>query len=397
LSLFSSLLFLNSCTEEIPLLPEEEVVEELTPDQLEMKVKLDDAAKLLSQFVNEPEIHKEISQLSYLNNEFNKLSFKNLMDSDIQTKNGKDFNFSNLKNELTKSFSIGKDGGEIDDLLEYLISNNCYIYVPYSQDWYPENQHSYTVAAHPIDNDDEGVGYRNNNNGKNSNYQQVMVDELYAEDSPVVIIMPSDPDLGGGGNNSNPNPVFGTFGSGTNSMHTVYIGYVRLADYCGGIFEGDIELRIKRIQPYWNSVTNSAEATEPVELHINYPREYAKAAVNDWNVYCNGGWLKVNSTWDTNWSTNEDQQGIIAYDYDWNASIKKTSVALTYKGVGFTVSFDRDTKYEGDFLGKNNEWWRDWFYATNQNPTPFDEVKYGYTVRSLGSLKFTTPTYTLYY
>lgn len=134
-----------------------------------------------------------------------------------------------------------------------------------------------------------------------------------------------------------------------------------------------------------------------IRMHINYPREYAKAAVNNWNVYCNGGWLKVNSTWDTNWSTNEDQQGIIAYYYDWNASIKKTSVALTYKGVGFTVSFDRDTKYEGDFLGKNNEWWRDWFYATNQNPTPFDEVKYGYTVRSLGSLKFTTPTYTLYY
>jgi hypothetical protein len=279
-----------------------------------------------------------------------------------------------------------------------LQENDCYLYLPYPFEWYEENT-PITVAGHPIDNDDENIGYVILNK---NNLNEVTVNEDYANENLVILILPdegreTEPGYGGGTTNNNNDPMFGTFGTGPNSINTAYIGWVRLADYCGGIFEGDIELRIKRIQPNWDPVALSPYATEPVELHINYPRDYAKAAVNNWTQYCNGGWLKVNATWDTNWSAEEFQQGIIAYDYDWDASIRKTSISLTYKGVGFTVSFERESKYEGDFLGKNNEWFRDWFYQTNLNPTPFDEVYKGWTVRCFGSLKFTTPHYTLYY
>lgn len=156
-------------------------------------------------------------------------------------------------------------------------------------------------------------------------------------------------------------------------------------------------MRIARVEPYFNTSTNSVEVNIPVELYINYPRKYAKAAVKGWNKYKNGGWKKVNATWDTNWSEEKDRQGILAYDYDWDASVKKVTIGVTYKGIGLNVSLERDIKYEGDFLGKNDQWWRSWFYVTQETPTPYDEVKYGCTVRSLGSLKFTTPTYTIYY
>ena len=99
-----------------------------------MKANLDNAAQLLAGIINDADVHKEVSQLSYLNNEYNKLSFKNLLQEDVKTSKGSVLKFSNLKNKLLNKCSASKGSNESNDLLEYLIANNCYLYVPYSLD-----------------------------------------------------------------------------------------------------------------------------------------------------------------------------------------------------------------------------------------------------------------------
>ncbi len=384
--LFLCVIFSNCTKEDLPKLKENSP--SLSEAQSILKENLKNASSLLVEIVNEKEIYNELKTFRSIGSTLinNKIYFREI------TRKGTKFPLLQKK-----IYDIASKYNNIDSLLTYLQEKDCYLYLPYPFEWYEENT-PITVAGHPIDNDIEGVGFKFDSE---KIINEVTVNESYANNNLVILIMPEEEreietEYGNGTSNSN-DPQFGTFGSGPNSIHTVYIGWVRLADYCGGIFEGDIELRIKRIQPNWDATVQTPYATEPVELHINYPKEYAKAAINNWTQYKNGGWYKVNSTWDTNWSEEEFQQGIIAYDYDWDTSIKKTSVSLTYKGVGFTVSFERDSKYEGDFLGKNNEWYRNWFYLTNLNPTPHDGTYKGWTIRSFGSLKFTTPHYTLYY
>lgn len=234
-----------------------------------------------------------------------------------------------------------------------------------------------------------------------------MVNEDFADSNPVMLVMPEMPvdedgfgdDNGGGTGGSYSEPVYGEYGSGLNTLYTVYIGYVRLADYCGGIFESyrGVELRISRVEPYFNVNTNSVEASDPVFLSVNIPRKYIKAAKENWTQYCNGGWYPVNAVFDTDWKVNEDRQGIYAYDYDWDAKLQNIKIGVNFKDVGFNVSIEKNYQYKGDLIGKNDQWWRTWFFATNTNPTPSDKMYKGWTVRSFGSLKFTTPTYVLHY
>lgn len=391
LLLISFIIFTVSCKKD-EIQPIKENKPELSSEQTLLKSNLDKAAKIIVQIINNKDVNYELKNSFISKNDINSISFKNLIENNGK---GSKINLPTLSKQIRDKISSSKDG---EDLIKYLINNGCKIYIPYPLDWY-SSEKNITIVGHPIDNDIQGMGYII---GDSKLINEVTVDEQYADANPVAIIMPEDPtDPTDPGNDpttpTTTDPVFGTFGSGSNSIHTVYIGYVWLDDYCGGLFEGDIELRIKRIEPYFNTNTNSVEASDPVHLHINYPRDYAKAAYNGWTQYKNGGWKKVNATWDTNWNEEKDRQGILAYDHDWDASVKKVTIGVTYKGIGLNVSLERDIKYEGDFLGKNDQWWRNWFYVTQQTPTPYDEVKYDCTVRSLGSLKFTTPTYTLYY
>lgn len=363
----------------------------LTAKQKILKTNLNKAALILAQVVNTNEVKEELAKVFFSKTDVRSIKFKELIDKDSKTSKHQLPLFSKKVNEL---FTSTKDN---EDLVNYLCQNGCKVYVPYPLDWYTTDK-TITVAGHPIENDVEGIGYVCTDS---KTIQDVMVNEDYADANPVMLIMPEEPgdDAGGGesGGGTAPDPDFGEFGTGPNSIHTVYIGYVWLNDYCGGLFEGDIELRISRLEPYFNTTTNSVEVGTPTELSIKYPKEYVKAIKKGYTIHCNGGWLKVNAIFDTDWKTEEERQGIFAYDYDWDASLKKISIGVTYKGVGLNISLEKECPYKGDFLGKNDQWWRTWFYASQLIPSPYDEVKYGCIVRSLGSLKFTTPTYTLHY
>jgi hypothetical protein len=395
-------LFLFSCQKEDISRNEKRIEKRnLTNDEVILKNNLDNAAKILAEIVSDRTVQRELRNFSTDKNDQFRIPFNELLKAvssqmakgDIAKPSSKLIAF---REKFTQRLSI--QGAE-QTLVQYLDDNNCSIYIPYPIEWYSEDT-QLTVSAHPIDNDIEGVGYISD--GTN-NLNIVSVDEDYADRYPVMLVMPPDPEDpgsggGGGGGSSTPSdPPFGVGGSGPNKLEIVYINYVWCRDYCGGLFEGPVNLRIKRIEPVFDPSTQTVTVADPVEISISYPRSYVKAARKGWTQHSNGGWLKVNATWDTNWAESKDRQGILAYDYDWDASVRKMSVGVSYKGVGVNVSLERDIEYKGDFLGKNDQWWRSWFYATQSNPTPYDQIYNGFLVRTLGDLRFTTPTYTLYY
>ncbi|HBE42328.1 MAG TPA: hypothetical protein DDW27_14200, partial [Bacteroidales bacterium] len=180
-------------------------------------------------------------------------------------------------------------------------------------------------------------------------------------------------------------------------VYEVRIGKIRCADYCGGLFEGTLELRVARGYPILNPSTGELGGTFSTAIPIDYPRDYAKSAINNWTVHSEGGWFSVFIPWDSNWKLTKTQQIILAYEYDQVKEVTKSgTVGYKEENTNITLTATVKTTYRGDFLGFV-EWDRDWFYATNTNPGPYDEVKDGWTVRkTCPVLKLTTPARTIY-
>jgi hypothetical protein len=180
-------------------------------------------------------------------------------------------------------------------------------------------------------------------------------------------------------------------------IYVVKIGKVWCADYCGGLFEGELELEITRGYPDYNLTTGAVSGKMSTVIPVDYPRSYAKAAINGWTVHSNGGWYSELTNWDTNWRPEKVQQCILVYEYD---KVKESSISTNvgYKkdNVSPTLTATFKMTYSGDFLGLA-EWDRAWFMRTNSNPEPGDDVKDGWTVRKTCSkLKLTTPLSILY-
>jgi hypothetical protein len=362
------------------------VKKELSKSEIILKDKLNQAAKIMSNLVQDKEIVMELQTISKENRLSYDLSFKDL----LAAPKGVNDPFKKLRNSFMKiSLSKGMtDGG--NDLNTYLIENNCYIYCPYPDDFYPEGIASYTVAPHPVDNEYEGVGYLVDAFGKMA---EIIVNEKYTDNNPVLLIMPNNKDnsdsLDLGGVKSTPNTK-------ADPINEVTLGLIRCADYCGGLFEGTLELRVARGFPVFNTETEVATGSFSSVIAIDYPKDYAKAAINNWTAHSNGGWYPVNIPWDSNWKVEKDKQGVLVYEYDQSTTVSAT-VGVGYKKDpnSATVSATASTTYRGDFLGIN-EWDRSWFYSTNTNPGPYDEVKDGWVVRKTATvLKLTTPTRTL--
>jgi hypothetical protein len=244
------------------------------------------------------------------------------------------------------------------------------------------------VAAHPIDNDIENVGYR----FEGKKMKEVKVNEEYADKNQVILIMPKDED-----NDDLIGSVMKEIpATKADPVYEVKIGTIRCADYCGGIFEGELELRMSRGYPEYNMTTGAVTGKFTTIIPVNYPRSYAKAAINNYTVHSNGGWYYVSIPWDTNWRVEKIQQCILVYEYD---SVKESTIGASvgYKKDDLTPSVTASIKvsYSGDFLGLA-EWDRDWFYGTNTYSGSGDEIKDGWTVRkTCDEFKLTTPSRTI--
>jgi hypothetical protein len=389
LSLILPCLILLSChKEEYNKPPEILVKKELNKEEKLLKENLNKTALILSGLLKDKEVIGELKALSKKGRDTYNLSFKNLFSP---TEKGTINSFKNLRDKFLESISTKGLNEGTNDLATFLVNNNCYIYSPYPDDYYPEGNLNYTIAAHPIDNEYEGIGYVIDESGK---LKETIVNEKYTDENPVFLVMPNDKE----GESEDLKEGIKNPKSKGDEINEVVVGLIRCASYCGGLFEGTLEIRIARGYPTYNSETEVVTGTFAAVIAIDYPKEYAKAAINNWTVHSNGGWYPVNIIWDSNWKEAKAQQGVIAYEYDQTSSVSVT-LGVGYKKDSIpyspTISATATTTYRGDFLGLN-EWDRTWFYRTNTNPGQYDVVKDGWVARQTSTVfKFTTPARTL--
>ena len=358
---------------------------QLNGSEMILKQNLDKAARIVADVIQNESVIQEMAVLSDETRTFYSLSFKDLMD-ETKSISG---SFKNLREKFLDGCASSGSKGGWNDLASYLAKNDCYIYCPYPSSFYPKGTISFTVAAHPIDNDIENTGYR----FEGKKMKEVKVNEEYADKNQVILIMPKDED----NDDLIGSEIKDIPASKGDPVYEVRIGKVRCANYCGGLFEGELELRVTRGYPDFNLTTEEIKATFSTAIPIKYPKDYAKAAKNNWTVHSNGGWYNVFIPWDSNWRTTKIQQCILVYEYD---QVDEASISATvgYKkdDLSPALTVTGKTTYRGDFLGLS-EWDRDWFYATNTYPGPYDEVKDGLTVRkTCPELKLTTPARTIY-
>lgn len=354
----------------------------LNGSEIILKNNLDQAAMILADVIQDEAVMNELTLLSQETREFYSLSFRNLLDES----KGVSGSFKNLRDGFLNGCSASESKGGWGELAAYLAKNDCYIYCPYPASFYPKGTSSFTVAAHPIDNDEENIGYR----FEGKKMKEVKVNEGYADKFMVLLIMPKDDDdLKGIPDGDLP-------GAKGDPVNEVRVGKIRCANFCGGLFEGTLELRISRGYPDYNMTTGVVTGKFTTVIPINYPRSYAKSAINDWTVHSEAGWYTVNVPWDTNWRTEKIQQCILAYEYDTvKESTESASVGYKKDNISPTLTVSMKATYSGDFLGIS-EWDRDWFYNTILNPEPGEDVKDGWTVRNTcKEFLLTTPTRTL--
>jgi len=356
----------------------------LSDSEILLKSNLDQAAKIMVDIIQDDAVLSELTLLSEENRTFYSLPFADLFS---ETKNAAG-SFKNLRERFMNVCASNDSKGDWSDLANYLAKNDCYIYCPYPSSFYPKGTNSFTVAAHPIDNDLENTGYM----FEGKKMKQVTVNEEYADKFQVILIMPKDEDS----DDIKGLAISEESGSKGDPVYEVKVGKVRCADYCGGIFEGELELRVGRGYPEYNMETGELKGKFSAVIPIEYPRSYAKAAIKDYTVHSEGGWFTVNVIWDSNWQTTDIQQGIITYEYD----------QVTELSVGLTVGYKKDplsgsltasakTTFRGEVLGLN-EWNRNWFFATNTSPGPDDILKDGWVVRTTNPVfKLTTPLRTI--
>jgi hypothetical protein len=354
----------------------------LNGSEIILKNNLDQAAMILADIIQDEAVMNELTLLSQETREFYSLSFSDLLDES----KGVSGSFKNLRDGFLNGCSASESKGGWGELPGYLAKNDCYIYCPYPASFYPKGTSSFTVAAHPIDNDEENIGYR----FEGKKMKEVKVNEGYADKFMVLLIMPKDDDdLKGIPDGDLP-------GAKGDPVNEVRVGKIRCANFCGGLFEGTLELRISRGYPDYNMTTGVVTGKFTTVIPINYPRSYAKSAINDWTVHSEAGWYTVNVPWDTNWRTEKIQQCILAYEYDTvKESTESASVGYKKDNISPTLTVSMKATYSGDFLGIS-EWDRDWFYNTILNPEPGEDVKDGWTVRNTcKEFLLTTPTRTL--
>ncbi len=299
---------------------DQSVKRELDKSEIILKNNLSKTAIIVAKLANEKDVFQELTNLSSIESKREIVTFRELLS---EPNKSTDDSFKNLRVKLKKEL-LAK-GTSNENLLQYLVDNNCYLYCPYPENFYQDGIKNFTVASHPIDNDAEGVGYIFNGSKA---INEVTVNEEYTDHNPVLLIMPEDRD------DDLINPIIeDPVNSGTqDTIYEVKIGHIRCADYCGGIFEGTLELRVARGFPEFNSSTEVVTGKFSTVYPIAYPRKYAKAAIKNWSSY-EGGWYKVNALWDSNWKDEKVQQGIIVYEYDRKKEIK----------VGATVGYKSDS------------------------------------------------------
>lgn len=400
-ALVSAFIFVG-CSEKEILVEMEDAVEKeamLSYDALMM----DNAAKIITQMIKQDyDVVSEITDLISME----------LYDDDVISFADIFFPVNNevlksAKHESPKFATMFKNAlGETEnlkgsnDLMDFLTSNDFYIYCPYPVKDYPEGYQNPTITWYNIENVYENIGYELQSDGT---YKEVLVNDDYVEIYPVWIIKPIVP-----GKSSCYDLVEDTnhLKASNTVIHEVRIQDVYVTSYCGlPVFEGKLDMRILRSKTAdvlsgdtWTVTGGFSNA-----FGFDLKRKYVRYAKNGWQK----GWYTVNTVWDTNWSDDKTQQVFSAYEEDPSGKVKVSGVAkfTTKKTVKVdNVTFEKGSEVgvncEAEFKTRNGffgtlEWNRAWFYKT-QTQGEGAGFRNSLPIRPIGGdLKITTSVRTL--
>jgi hypothetical protein len=338
--------------------------------QREMLLKMKDVSTLIAQFAENEEIKMELDQMIKLkmyNDDY--ILFRDLFTptSNDKLKSAKieSTAFERAFNNATNS--SGFKSGEIDDLKNYLVSNNLVLYIPYPIEMFPEDKRIPTISYHPLINDSINEGFQaiiKNNIIEGIN--TVIVNDDYALENFCYIVVPA----GRLGYESENYQMKSVENSTSANHYEIRIKKARCKVQFDGFFDGGSEVYFGCGTP---AIANGHVTAEPLGFLFTFNRSEIL-----WNTI-----KEVNTLFIADWAENKTQIVMFVYEKDpvgsvevsgnvkitHTAALKDTTSSINVgSGWESSQSFKRVYQSE-DCVIFNNEYPRDWFFGTNSDPT----------------------------
>jgi len=392
-----SFVFLFSCSKD-----QQEIVSDQPVDlnQQELLSKMKEASMVIAQFAENEDVQKELDQMIKLkmyNDDF--VFFKDLFspssNEKLKSANIETTAFEKAFNNAVTS--TGLKSGEINDLKDYLTSNNLVLYIPYPIEMYPDKKQVPTISFHPLVNDsiNEGVQAIIENN-KVKGYKNVTVDDAYALKNLCYLIVPAM------------ELSYESEDAKAKSAENVSAGYhyeiriklSRCFKQYDGIFAGGSEIYFGNGEP---AIANGHVTAPPKGFSHSFSRSEIL-----WNTLKN-----INTLFIADWSEDKTQIVMFVYEDDNEGSVEVAGTAkITHTSAladttssvktstGWETGVSVKTTYKSqDCVIFNNDYPRDWFFNTNYNGAgEWGHSLDGLTVRGAkDALEYTMSITTRYY
>ena len=171
----------------------------LTAKQVELKNKMNEAARIIATFSDDKDVQQEVVKMIDMQKcEDDYVKFKDLFrpDGNSKLKSAVSMHFAKRFRQATSSTQLKSSEASDFDLEKFLVENDLVLYVPYPLEDYPESNRMPTISFHPLTNDTKSIGYIK----KGSRVRKVdVVNQAYAETHPVYIITPEEEIIADGG------------------------------------------------------------------------------------------------------------------------------------------------------------------------------------------------------
>ncbi|MCF6243346.1 MAG: hypothetical protein L3J74_18665 [Bacteroidales bacterium] len=370
--------------EEINPINEEQA--QLTPEQLDLKYKMDQAAQVLVQFSNDKEVLAEVQKmvdLKMYGDDY--IKFKDLFqpESNSQLKSFGETKFAKRFREKAASSLKSSDSF---DLEQFLIDNDLVLYVPYPVEDYPADKQVPTITFDPLDNDTVNIGYRLSLEKSTNLVQNVpKVNEDYSKSYPVYIIAPGDnlDPTGGGGSNTGGGNGSGTGSGNTNGRFSFKLIDLRLKKHFEAFFNGGSEVQIIFADGVELDDKNNPAT---VNRHYNAIHTVTRRQVRK-KIWIDN----INVVLDPSWEENELRNYFAAVEIDNTGTVEvKANVEIKTKWGTFNPSVIYKYTSRNDFIGEM-ELTRDFIIDSQKRPSYHGlKTHNNLPIRNCGELSFTT-------
>jgi hypothetical protein len=379
-------------------------LEGLSDQQLELRSKLEQTAKILTELVKDEKVVQELriaTSFSLDQGRDEDVTFSELFYDDAQYKSsfkGKGMEtIGSFRARFREFLQTRKKSLEYDideDLENYLIQNHLKIYFPYSENWEDEEQINPTISFHPIDNDDENVGYINSEGKSKSDMlnETVWVNDEYGFNNPTFLVVPCEPPImrkrninsstpceegqgGNGGNGGNGGEDDdGDDDDGEEDYDKIVLGEVQIRDHFDGLYRGGPDIRIDLTDSFFFTSHDTKPQSQVIRV---LERTFSRRDVNLKR------WKDIYIDADDDWAEYELAKDLYIWEGDSDArtTISFSSAVEGRDGsqIGLnsttTVDKDRDHIFRGILT-------RGVFFAENQTPDPRYGSRNGFRIRA---------------